>query len=421
MENRKKTILITAIIVIIFLIIGAIVFWFLMQKENAPENPGTEFPGSGNIFPGSGNSTGNNTTGNNTTPGGKTGTGVVSGSGPGIGASLSFKPILRLVTNDPVSGGVTINRDKAYTRYQRRADGFTFETAAENILSVRLTNTTIAQVYSAAFTPKGDSAIIQYLKDDLIQTFSGNVIQQGAGQGEFRGQFLPTNITTLALSPSGTRVFFLTQDSQGGTGQIASLTGQNKATVFNDSLKEWIVSWPKEDTVAVNSKAGYNAIGLLKLFNIGKNTSNVVLSGIKGLTSLISPDAQSIIYSKSTDGGLQTHSYQIGANADATLALTTLPEKCVWSKINKVMVYCAVPEGIPSGNYPDDWYQGITTFRDEIWQINTVTGSTLYYINLSGQGKRDIDAINLSLDEKERFITFTNKNDLSLWTLQIAQ
>ncbi|MBI2474473.1 MAG: hypothetical protein HYV68_02110, partial [Candidatus Taylorbacteria bacterium] len=71
------------------------------------------------------------------------------------------------------------------------------------------------------------------------------------------------------------------------------------------------------------------------------------------------------------------------------------------------------------GNYPDDWYQGLVAWRDEVWAIDTATGNTQYLINLGSAGRRDIDAINLSLDEKERFITFTNKTDLSLWTLQI--
>ena len=55
--------------------------------------------------------------------------------------------------------------------------------------------------------------------------------------------------------------------------------------------------------------------------------------------------------------------------------LETLPEKCVWSKADASIFYCAVPENIPADNiYPDVWYQGLMSFSDAIWKVNIKTG-----------------------------------------------
>ncbi len=417
MENKRKTFLITAVIIVIFLIIGAIVFFFFVQKEGAPESqPGTVFPGGGSIFPESGNKPGEQAT-PETTP--RTGAAIPTDAGRStLGQQISiFKPILRLVTEGPVAGGITVNKDKAFTRYMEREEGNTFETAAENILPVRLTNTTIAQVYSAAFNRSGESAIIQYLRTGEIQTFSGNVIQTGAGQGEFRGKPLAAGITSVALSPSGTKLAYIVPTGDGMSVNTVSPDGTNKVQLYQSPLRQWLLTWPKEDVITLNSKAGYNTEGILMYLISGK--TNVMLSAIKGLTTLVSPDIEAILYSRSTSSGIETYTFNISSGKHTRLNLVTMPEKCVWSKLSKSKIYCSVPEEVRDGNYPDDWYQGLVAWRDEVWAIDTATGNTQYLINLGGAGRRDIDAINLSLDEKERFITFTNKTDLSLWTLQI--
>jgi hypothetical protein len=94
-----------------------------------------------------------------------------------------------------------------------------------------------------------------------------------------------------------------------------------------------------------------------------------------------------------------------------------LAEKCVWSSLNKYVAYCAVPSNVPIGNYPDDWYQGNVSFVDNIYKIDLSLPSMQLLYSLPTD--QNIDATSPSLDQKENYIFFTNKNDYSLWGLKI--
>jgi hypothetical protein len=70
--------------------------------------------------------------------------------------------------------------------------------------------------------------------------------------------------------------------------------------------------------------------------------------------------------------------------------------------------------------YPDDWYKGTVSFVDKIWQVSATTGEVHLISSIVDTSDRIIDAFNLGLDEKDRFLIFMNKNDLSLWSLDLT-
>ena len=98
----------------------------------------------------------------------------------------------------------------------------------------------------------------------------------------------------------------------------------------------------------------------------------------------------------------------------------TLADKCTWGNFYKNLVYCAVPSRSVAGSYPEDWYTGIVSFSDKIWQINATTGEVKLVSNIIGQSDRPIDGFNLSTDSKDNFLFFMNKTDLSLWSLDLV-
>ena len=85
------------------------------------------------------------------------------------------------------------------------------------------------------------------------------------------------------------------------------------------------------------------------------------------------------------------------------------------------MVLCAVPSSLPSGEYPDDWYQGLVGFSDDIWKIDTATGSVSELFSLKNYTTESIDAVRLFTDPTEAFLFFINKRDGALWALKLAK
>ena len=84
------------------------------------------------------------------------------------------------------------------------------------------------------------------------------------------------------------------------------------------------------------------------------------------------------------------------------------------------MVYCATPGEPVLGLYPDDWYRGVISTADKIWQLSASSGEIHLVSSIVDQSDRVIDAFNLGLDPKDEFLFFMNKNDLSLWSLDLV-
>ena len=99
----------------------------------------------------------------------------------------------------------------------------------------------------------------------------------------------------------------------------------------------------------------------------------------------------------------------------------TLEEKCVQTKDKNLVIYCAVPNQIPKGDYPDVWYQGMVSTEDFIEKMDI--NNDIYYnvANLSSLSKQKIDVVDMSISPDETHLIFRNKIDGYLWMLRIAE
>ena len=141
-----------------------------------------------------------------------------------------------------------------------------------------------------------------------------------------------------------------------------------------------------------------------------------ILGDIPGLVTNVNPNTTLVAY---TDSNPTLSIFNIKSGNTVSTGLNTIANKCTWSPIQTTTLYCAVPQNIPEGNYPDAWYQGLVSFSDDIYQIDANTGQAIEIGNISQQAGQPIDAENLKVSPDGNFLIFTNKIDLSLWALQI--
>ncbi|MBL7045948.1 MAG: hypothetical protein ISR99_02875, partial [Parcubacteria group bacterium] len=143
------------------------------------------------------------------------------------------------------------------------------------------------------------------------------------------------------------------------------------------------------------------------------------LSEVRGLISLVSPNFGDILYSKSSTLGTTLHA--VGEDySQIVIDFTALAEKCVWSTLKDGVVYCASSFSGEEATYPDDWYKGLVSFGDDIWKYDVLTGEGELFFDFEAEGY-ELDITNMFLDEKESHIFFTNKKDLTLWSLRIKE
>lgn len=414
----KKTLSITLIVLLTIIILGGLYFWFFIRKNDTNSNSNTNTNSIVNGFnpfnrepikitPSSGTSTDNETISNNNT-------------------SVVVMNKLRKISETPVGG---MSASSTAVRYIDRGLGHIFELEATSTESEKISNTTIPRVYESYWNKNLNQVILRYIKantDDIINFFGeikpvklSSTTDQNTTRYEVKGKFLSKNISNIAVSPKGDRIFY-TDVSEGKTiGYISNFDDTKKVKVFDTPLTQINIDWPEENTLVLSTKPSGASYGYIYTINIKNGYQKKIFDGKNGFSAKISRDLKKIMYSTTYQDTFKTYVYDISKNKNSEVIFNTLVDKCVWSNIRKNEAYCAVPNSVPKGYYPDDWYMGKTLFTDQIWHIDTESGEVHLLSDPLIDSSVKIDAIKLVLDPKENRLYFINKQDLSLWSLDI--
>ena len=71
------------------------------------------------------------------------------------------------------------------------------------------------------------------------------------------------------------------------------------------------------------------------------------------------------------------------------------------------------------GNFPDDWYQGLFSFSDNLYKVNTSTGTTSLIADMNATYSQNLDIVNPALSANEKYFIFKNKTDGTLWSIKL--
>lgn len=393
----RRTKIIIAVAALALIVAGVLVWYFFFRAKPAAEPITGAFPSSGEqTFP-------NEETAPTEVPAG------------------IFKPILRQLTTEPISGAIAGGKSgNTIVRYLDRATGNGYEISAEGGAAKRLTNTTIPKIYEALWSRNGVAVLARYLKEDgeTTETFSATIKPKSGGDGDLAGVFLPQNIAALALSPDGKELVYLREERGGAVGIRAGLNGSSKTEIFRSPVREWLPLWSAPESIALLTKPSAVAEGMLATIGTGGGELRPLIRGVRGLTALPDRELKQVLYSGSTESGISLNILAGTGGASRSLSLVTLPEKCVWTKNNRLL-YCGVPSAIPGGSYPDAWYQGVVSFSDGVWSIAAGDLKTELISDITREAGVPIDVVEPQLSPDEKFLVFQNKNDGTLWSLQL--
>ncbi len=407
----KKSFL-AVVIVVALLILGLGVYLLFFTKPNigAPDNKGTYSP--------FGNYTGSNSS---TSPSTSTASSTASDETPNY-TNTQNSPLIK-ISGSPVAGAGSFERkapgvstSTTVVRYTERATGHTMDFDMVSGKTLISSNTTIPSIYKAWWS--GSNLIAQFLDQNrqTVKTYAGSLPINSTSTKALSGSFLANNIYSLAISPKGNKIFYL-QTGDGAEGIVANIDGSGRSQILTFPFNEWQTQWPSDSAITLTTKASSGVPGFMYFLSPSTGTLTKAMGNIEGLTTRTNPSLSHTLYSASTDGGLTAGVYDIKKDLYFDLQNATLPEKCVWSTLNKNIAYCAVPTSIAIGKYPDDWYQGNVSFVDNIYKMDVSLPSMNLIYSLPKD--QNIDAINLNLDQKENELYFTNKNDFYLWGLDL--
>lgn len=406
----SRTATFISILLLFVLILAGLWWWLFFERSPSPVSNTASSTRPQAFSPLNPN---NNTTqpGSTTTPVQETP--VVTNEAP------AFVPKkIRKLYSTPVAYGVTASSTASSSSvfFVDRGTGHVYNMSIDDEKPNKISNTTILRVFESIIDTKAKNIVLRYIKEgsEIITTVFAPI------DTEIKARNATNSLQEVTISPKGDRLFSLEKTMTGALGYISKIDGTAKTLVFDSPLKEWLVSWPEEGTIALTTKASYTKPGYLFLVNTKTGESKKVLGPIYGLTTNVSRDAKRVLFGLSESGKISTKMLNLADGSIQTTLLQTLPEKCVWSVVKKTSVYCAVPNE-PAQNMPDAWYKGLVNNVDQIWHLDTVTNDIGKLSNLLTDTGTLIDAVNLTLDDKEFALYFINQNDLSLWSADLRE
>ncbi len=390
--STKVTKILIAILVLVIVIL--VIVGFVTRDGKAPgDSRGGTFPTSG-AEPGDG--TGTTTTfGNRGSELG--GGGPINVGGWQIGEFRQISPVA-------VAGATTVATTTATTtvRYVERNTGHIYDLVLDTGRRVRVSETTIPRTFNVLWGEGARRLVYQYFDDDnpnTVGNFSASITNN-----QLKGFFLGEDLVGAASSPDGKTIF------KGGV--TMDFAGGSKKNLISLSFGEWLIQWPNNSTVALNSKPSAGVVGYLYLLDTRGGFKKIL--GAPGLASSVSPDANNVLYSQSDASGFKTFIYKAGVSgSSAASTVSTLADKCGWGHRDTKVVYCAAPRTVPPGQYPDSWYQGLILFTDDIWVIDSVDLQSRLL------SSTNLDAVSLFTDREDRYLFMTNKRDLTLWAMRL--
>lgn len=297
-------------------------------------------------------------------------------------------------------------------KFVEKSNGHIHQIFLDDGQSSEIDTSSIPNIYEAVFSGAGESVVYRYLDDTgkNIQSFL-NII------GGVNGQYLPENIISISSSPSNSIFYYITKDeNNNAVGNLFTTAGNKNVKVFKSAFSEWNTDWPTAENVYLTTKPSYNVGGYAYSLNTRSGIFTKILGNIKGLTTKTNQDGSKMIYSTSANIGPSLSVYNIQNNETKELDLYSFADKCVFA-FNKIDAYCGVPNTKPGTENPDLWYQGLESYSDSIYKIDTNTGSISLIMNTNAKG--GIDTTNLFLDKTEEYLFFINKKDSTLWSLNL--
>ncbi len=320
---------------------------------------------------------------------------------------------LNKIIDEPVVGAV-LQKKGQKVKYFKQRNGNLFENSFTGGSENRISNVTTLGILSADWSESKDSVALQYYDNGELKKY----YFQYTGTSTNNSGFLPKEIINIAMAPGEERMAYLVPAGDVYAIVTALPNNTKQKTVGSVPIPDFILSWPSASIISLQTKASGLAPGHLYTLNPSNGVLTKILGDIPGLTTLWSPSGKRLLYSETSQEGqvLRLQYLSKETNLTKQVELTTLPEKCVWSKKNDAVVFCAVPQldATARTQLPDDWWQGNMAFHDALWQINLDTGLKKMLLPVSS-----FDATHLFVSEDESSLFFTDKNEGFLWSLKM--
>ncbi|KKS77469.1 MAG: hypothetical protein UV50_C0005G0024 [Parcubacteria group bacterium GW2011_GWB1_42_9] len=340
-------------------------------------------------------------------------------------SNMFNKPAWEKITNLPIVGASVLNLSQASNTaiYLEKETGNIFMLKNGVGEPIRISNVTILEVFDVYFglnKNKNIGAIVRFPKDNQLESIL-LTIDLGKQSNSTTSDSLPiitkqalkTSIIAYTVSPKKDQVLYLEDLGNRVAVYVTDFSFKNSQIIKVLPFKDWVISWPEENTAVFQTKTNSQSVGSLYYLSLKNKSFRRVGNGILGFTVNANPDVKKIVYSVSTGNSFDFIYRELASGKSNTFTPKTLPEKCLW--FDSQALVCAVAERLPKATYPDDWYKGKLSFKDNLWIYYGESGKSSRLYDLVGENS-NLDLLPQARDGLNNFY-FTDKTTGILYRL----
>jgi len=324
------------------------------------------------------------------------------------------RPALRQLTTKPVAGFREINTATSSSiYYSEKGSGFIYSIDLTSGEEVRISGTTVPNVYTAAISPNGDYVAMGLKSNTKNTPLVLGKISDNLEIGLVLENF-DMSVDKFAIQDDK-ELLYTSRGDRGLVGHSYNFKKETTKTIFELPFHEAVIQWGKQgsDTHYAYPKTSYLLEGYLYQIK-NKEVSRLPADGF-GFSGLVNRGI--IAYTKFDNLKTKNFIYNRETGETSGVRIPFLPEKCIIGVINTLI--CAHEDIEPPIGYPDEWYKGSLSFKDSIWIISGDSLTTELLVNTRTESGREIDVTNLGIGDSETSVYFINKNDNTLWMYEL--
>lgn len=322
---------------------------------------------------------------------------------------------LRQLTVKPVIGFkevTSMNGGERVMLYAEAGTGHVFSINLTTGMETRLSNITIPNAQKAEFNTDGT----------LVAIRSGYGIQNSIELLTLAGENSATQETLLPkmvdFNFSGEdNILFSEYTSSGLLGREYNTETGVSRTLFSVPFQNATIAWSLNASTPhyVYPKPTAKLTGFLYRISNGIVVREQASGG--GLTALANESYY--IHTVTTARGPVSFVTERTNGVTRALSQIIQPEKCVFSSQNSDIIYCGYQEANLNYEFPDNWYKGLMSFADPVWEINVEKRIATRLVDTKKETGRELDIIGMDMSSEAKVLYFINKNDNTLWMYEI--
>lgn len=326
---------------------------------------------------------------------------------------------LRQLTTKPVVGFTEVQATSsapASIYYAEAGTGHVFQINLDSGSEIRLSNTTVQGANFASFSPSGKWVAIGTENDrrlDSIKLGSLNSDTDSLDLVDIKGQI--DNFKII----NDEELVYTKKTSAGLVNHFYNLVTKKDVSLFTVPFFEAKMLWGTSSKSLHHTypKPSYLLEGYLYRINSKGDMSRLPAEGF-GLTGFSSGNF--VVYNSLNGESIKSYLKNLSTGELKSLPILLLPEKCSSNNLIPEMVWCGHDfDAVLPIEFPDTWYRGAFSFKDELWEINLETLEINSLVDTFTESKREVDVINLTVSPQKNALYFINKNDNTLWMYEL--